>query len=248
MAKPGFSIRLLVLAALATGLAATAQAGPKTISFSDHSWIVRESGKGGPGPNHWRSQNVWLDANGYLHLKITHRNGVWYCAELQTTDNMGFGTYQFWLDTPVNALDPQVVLGLFDYTVPGVGPDGTNEIDIEFSRWGNPKWPNGNYTVYPAKTGKPDTTHAFELTDASAESTHRFIRSSASVGFQSLAGHQNNGAGLYESWTFAPKNPQALVPQAPLPVHINLWLAKGKPPIDGQEVEVVIRSFTFTPQ
>lgn len=248
MGRPGFAFRLLVGAVLAASLASAAQAKPRTIVFADHSWTVRESGKGGPGPNHWRAQNVWLDDNGYLHLKITQKNGVWYCAELQTTDAMGFGTYQFWLDTPVNAFDPQVVLGLFDYTTPEVGPDGTNEIDIEFSRWGNPKWPNGAYTVFPAKTGKPDTSQTFELTDASAESTHRFSWTSSSVAFESLAGHQNGDTGRYEAWTFAPKNSKVLVPQTPIPVHLNLWLAKGRPPIDGQEVEVVIRSFTFTPQ
>jgi hypothetical protein len=36
------------------------------------------------------------------------------------------------------------------------------------------------------------------------------------------------------------------IPQNPLPVHMNLWLVDGKPPGDGREVEVAIRSFTYT--
>jgi hypothetical protein len=28
---------------------------------------------------------------------------------------------------------------------------------------------------------------------------------------------------------------------------MNLWLFKGRPPTDGQPVEIVIRSFQFTP-
>ena len=33
-----------------------------------------------------------------------------------------------------------------------------------------------------------------------------------------------------------------------MPVHINLWLFKGLPPKDRQEVEVIIRDFKFTPE
>ena len=33
-----------------------------------------------------------------------------------------------------------------------------------------------------------------------------------------------------------------------MPVHINLWLFKGLPPKDGQEVEVIIRDFQFAPE
>lgn len=237
--------RLLILAPLVAGLAPAAQA--RTVEFSGRTWTVRENGKGGPGPNHWSVKNVRVDKNGALHLRLTHVGDTWYCAELETTERLGFGTYQFWLDTPVNAYDPNVVLGLFNYTVPEVGPDGTNEIDIEFARWGKAKWPNGNYTVFPAAEGEQDTTHGFEIADASTESTHRFTWSPTSVKFQSLAGHQNGGAGKYHAWTFAPDNPGALIPQNPLPVHINLWLSRGNAPIDGKEVEVVIRAFTFTP-
>jgi hypothetical protein len=247
MAKLWLILRLLLLAAFGLGLATSVQAKPRTIAFSGYSWTVRADGKGGPGPNHWKSANVWLDENGSLHLKLTHQGGRWYCAELETTEPLGFGTYQFWLDTRIDDFDPNIVLGLFNYTTPDIGPDGTNEIDIEFARWGNPKWPNGNYTVFPAKVGKPDTTHGFEITDTSSQSTHRFTWSSKAVKFQSLSGHQNGSAGKYAAWTFAPDNPKALVPQHPIPVHINLWLAKGNAPIDGQEVEVVVRAFSFTP-
>jgi hypothetical protein len=32
-----------------------------------------------------------------------------------------------------------------------------------------------------------------------------------------------------------------------MPVHINLWLFKGLAPKNGQEVEVIIHGFKFTP-
>jgi hypothetical protein len=233
--------RLLLFGVAAAAVALPAQA--RTIAFGGLSWEVRANGAGGPGPNRWKAANAWLDDNGALHLKISHANGRWYCAELQTTEALGFGTYQFWLDTRVDDFDPNVVLGLFDYGL----ADGTDEIDIEFARWGNRKWPNGNYTVYPARAGRPYAHTSFEVANRSAQSTQRFVRSASAVGFQSLRGHRNGDRGLYHSWTFAPANPQARVPQAPLPVHLNLWLAKGHAPLDGREVEVVIRDFRFTP-
>src|SRR5437868_5795598 len=52
-------------------------ATPKTIQFANYTWQVR-SGSGGPGPNHWADTNVWVDSDGFLHLKITNVGGTWY--------------------------------------------------------------------------------------------------------------------------------------------------------------------------
>jgi hypothetical protein len=38
-----------------------------------------------------------------------------------------------------------------------------------------------------------------------------------------------------------------LIPQKPVPLHLNLWLFQGKPPTDGKEVEVILKSATYTP-
>lgn len=124
----------------------------KTINFSSHVWEVR-SGDGGPGPNHWSSNNVWVDQDGHLHLKITQQNGIWYCAELFTTTSMGFGEYEFYVINRIDLFDPNLVFGLFNYPTPSIGPDKTNEIDIEIARWGNSEYPNGNFTVFPAVPG-----------------------------------------------------------------------------------------------
>ena len=39
-----------------------------------------------------------------------------------------------------------------------------------------------------------------------------------------------------------------IIGDKPMPVEINLWLFKGQPPKDGQQIEVIIRSFNFTPE
>lgn len=221
-----------------------------TISFGGYEWEIRQPGKGGPGPNVWNPQNVWVDKAG-LHLKISRvRNGSnteWQCAELFTKQALGMGTYQFQVTGPIDRLDRNVVLGLFDYPSPDVGPDGTNEIDIEFARWGRTDAPIGNYTIYPA-SGKrgPNDNHTFSFTLKGDDTTQRFVRTSASVSLQSLQGHRDDDAGEIARWTYAPPD-KRLIPQQPLPVHINLWLFQGKAPTDNKEITITIKKFTFTP-
>ena len=55
------------------------------ISFSGYDWWVKTSfGLVGPGPNYFSdsTNNVWLDAQGRLHLRITNRSNQWQCAEV----------------------------------------------------------------------------------------------------------------------------------------------------------------------
>ncbi|MEP6686047.1 MAG: hypothetical protein ABJB22_04650, partial [Verrucomicrobiota bacterium] len=154
----------VITVALAALLTVVATAAARTIEFSGYQWEVRPSeDSGGPGPNHWDENNVSLDSHGYLHLKLTERNGEWYCSETYTQQALGFGLYQFSVVGRVDALDPNVVLGLFNYPTPDIGPDGTNEIDIEFAHWGDPRSPIDNYTVFPAEEGINPTSRSFSF-------------------------------------------------------------------------------------
>ena len=49
-------------------------------------------------------------------------------------------------------------------------------------------------------------------------------------------------------WQYQPPDPASFIGDKPMPVEINLWLFKGQPPKDGQQIEVIIRSFNFTPE
>lgn len=217
---------------------------PKTIQFSGYTWTVR-AGSGGPGPNTWVDANAWVDVAGYLHLKLTNEGNGWSCAEVTTTTRLGFGTYQFELNGPIDQLDQNVVLGLFNYPPADVGPDGTNEIDIEFARWGDAANPNGNYTVWPAQVGPP-TSQTFEFNLNNDETTQRFHWTPRSIAFQSLHGHTNGNTNEFASWVYQPPTVE-VIPQNPMPVHLNLWLFQGNAPTNGQEVEIIISRFTFTP-
>ena len=225
-----------------------AMAADKTVQFSGYTWIVRpaETG-GGPGPNNWDPNNVWVDTAGNLHLALTQKNGQWTCAELYTQKSLGFGRYQFWLNSRVDKLDPNVVLGLFPYPDASLGPDGTNEIDIEFARWGNPAWPNLNYTVWPGRTGFQPTSQTSNFVLNGDYSTHRFTWTSKNVTFQSLYGHYNDNTNQFQQWIYQPSNPLNHISQGAMPLHINLWAFEGHPPTDNKPVEVIISSFTYQP-
>lgn len=82
------------------------------------------------------TQNVHVDASGHLHLAIARIGRRATAAELFSNDDMGFGTYRWQIEGPLDRLDPHAVLGLFPYGPEhGIGVDGENEIDVEFSRW-----------------------------------------------------------------------------------------------------------------
>lgn len=217
------------------------------ILFSGYEWEVRDSGLSGPGPNRWDRNNVWLDENGDLHLKITHTANGWHCAEVMMTERLGFGTYQFEIIGPIDRLDPNIVLGLFNYPTADVGPDATNEIDIEFAKWGDPEAPIGNFTVWPVLPGLTQVSESFPVQLNGTYTTHRFTWQSTQIHFESLHGHRADSNNLIAEWLYQPQNASNSISQQPMPVHINLWLFQGQPPTAGKEVEIMIRSFTFTP-
>ena len=215
------------------------------MSFAGLEWQVRD-GTGGPGPNTFSAQNVSVDQQGRLHLRIVKTQGnQWTCAEVFLAARYGFGRYEFRLLGRPDQLDDNVVLGLFNYTVPEVGPDGTNEIDIEFATWGGAQAEHGNDTVWPAIAGPGPVTNAFDASLESDQSLHRFDWGSGSVVFDSYNGWSADVASRIHQFAYAPASPLPLVPQQPIPVHMNLWLFQGKAPTDGQDVEIVVTDFRF---
>jgi hypothetical protein len=237
---------MLIAAAFITASLSSAMA--KTIYFAGRDWTVKSGDNIGPGPNHWDEGNVWIDQNGYLHLALTRRDGRWYCAQVSMTDRLGFGRYQFWVTGRIDRLDPNVVFGLFNYPTSDVGPDGTHEIDIEFARWGKPRAPSGNYTVWPARKGLQSAHHPFPAELSGDNTTQRFVWSPASVTFQSLLGHSNDNTGQLAIWRYQPSDHASFIGDEPMPVEMNLWLFKGQPPINGKQIELVVRAFSFTPE
>jgi beta-glucanase (GH16 family) len=215
-----------------------------SITWSGYQWNLKSGTGMGPGPNNWSVDNVVLDSNGDLELKITNSAGSWNCAEITSAQNFSFGTFQFGVEARVDQLDRNVVLGLFQYT----GPDGVNEQDVEFSQFGVSSAPHGNFTVYPATTGFNPTTRSFSFDLGNSDLTQsQYDWQSAGVAFKLFDGFHDHSPNLLYQWEFRPSSPQQLVPQSPMPVHVNLWLVHGTPPSDSQPVTVKLKSFAYTP-
>ncbi len=104
------------------------------VNFSGMAWRKKDTGTviWDPGHNYFSGNNVSVDTNGNLHLKITYDNGQWRCAEINTTNVLGYGTYRFYVSTNTSLLPENAVLGLFTY---GANGDYAHrEIDVEYSR------------------------------------------------------------------------------------------------------------------
>lgn len=207
-----------------------------TIEFSGVTWNVR-SGQGGPGPNNWSNsvKSIWVDDSGNLHLRIREIGGKWYATEIYFQQSLGYSEYTFYVSSNVDDYDPNVVVGLFTYA------SDTEEIDIEFSKWGDPENYAGWYVVQPST---PSSRNDFDVSAAGNLSMHRFNWSNTGILFQSYSGHQVSQNSLIHEWNYTGKN-------NPNPgnekVHINFWLMDGNPPSNNQEVEVIIKAVAIIP-
>jgi hypothetical protein len=192
----------------------------------------------GPGPNHFSDDpsDVSVDAQGYLHMHISNRGGVWRSTEVICTDTLQYGTYSLTIESPITALDKNVVFGFFTWDTEA--PQyAYRELDVEISMWGNDGAQNAQYAVQPwAVEGN---RHRFDLGGTGAGSTHRIDWRPGRVQFSSI---DAQGTPL-QSWTYA--NTAYVPPAGAGNAHINLWLYKGQAPSDGREVEVVLKSFSF---
>ncbi len=217
-----------------------------SITWKGYTWTIKSDIAVGPGPNDWNSNNVFVDTNGYLHLKITHNvdSKKWDCAELYTTNSLGFGTYQWQIESSIDKFDHWVVLGLFPYGPPALGPDGSNEIDIEYSRWGNASGTNGWWTIYP-DSGKTIGQKSYDFSLEGTHTTSRFKWNDKAIKYWLLGGFQpvERTVNVINSWNYAPTNFSKQIPQKAMPLHMNLWLFRGHAPANGQPVEVIIHDF-----
>ena len=220
----------------------------KEINFSGYNWKVKasESSKVGPGVNYFSDseENVWVDNDG-LHLKITNRDGKWYCAEVFTERTLGYGKYIFYVVARIDTLNENVVLGLFTYDY-DYSPY-YREIDIEFARWGDPSGQNSQYVIQPWDVS--GNRYQFNTSLNGTWTTHLFDWNPDSIFFQSLHDHIDmpttiNPNYVINSWTYSGN----YIPESGNEkVRINLWLFNGVAPSDGKEIEVVIKEFHFLP-
>jgi len=222
------------------------------LNWMGHDWTLTNGGMAGVARG--RPANVYVDASGYLHLTIAKKRRTVTAGELFSNDSMGFGTYQWVVQGALDNLDPHTVLGLFPYGPEGgVGRDGENEIDIEFSKWGNTLCGgacNADFTVYPSTgnfhAGSTEDDFNVNLSGGNVV-TARMTWSATSITETVMSGSQTVGTtqDVLHTWAFAPSDNLVRIPQQPVPVGMNLWCYQKKA---ASSQAVVIQSFQYLAQ
>jgi len=243
-------VGLLAIPVVAASLGQRAFAPGERLHWMDRDWTITNGGmagvvKGNPA-------NVSVDAQGYLHLRIVNRDGAYTASEIFSTEKLSFGTYQWQIEGAVDKMDKVSVLGLFNYGAQaGIGTDGENEIDIEFSRWNDTcHGCNADFTFYPATGNKalgPMEDNFTYDAQGSTLTTARFEWSSRRIVGTIMGGLQPMGAtaNVLQTLTFAPPDYTARIPQVPLPLAMNFWCFRATPQSDQ---EAIIRNFEFVPE
>lgn len=245
-----------VVAALAAGtvVAGPADAGAVSsyntpVVWAGQTWLAKNSPvvQQGPAPNYWLAspENLYTDTSGRLHLIAKEIQGRYYCAEVETqASDFGYGTYRFVIDTPLEKLDPMAVVGMFTYNDNIPYSEGSQEIDVELSRWGQPSLTanNSQYVVQPWRQANhilrfPAPTQADAL-------TYEFTWKPTGVVFKLRNGAAPNSPVL-KKWKTAP--PGVGAPQSGTRVHLNMWLYRGEAPYNKFSQEVIFQDFTYTP-
>lgn len=231
----------------------------RTLSFAGRTWAVKDApAPVGPGSNVFSDQpsDVWVDQAG-LHLTIHYRDGRWWSSEVVLLDSLGYGTYTFQTDSGTANLDVNATLGLFTWD--GYGDDeasgnGHNrEIDIEDSRWGVPSDPNSQYVVQPWYVSGNRRRFNLPTTPSAPTVTRSFTWKPSSIRFLTLSGVQSPrnypDSSVIDDWTYIHQTagPNYVPRRGRERIHLNLWLNAQPAPSNGQSVEVVISSFSFTP-
>jgi hypothetical protein len=220
--------------------------GVRFVNFSGYDWWVKSpAGLAGPGPNYFSdaTNNVSVDTNGWLHLRITHRTNAWQCAEIVSARTFGQGNYRFEVNSPIDSLNQNVTLGLFTWSDDPMFTD--REIDVEGGRWGNPAdTDNAQFVVQPF--GTVNHLLRYRVPPGLTDTTHLFIWETNRIRWQAQSNsYSAGGTNAFVAYRFD------TVTEIPLSgdenVRLNLWLVNGAQPSDFNEVEVIIKSFNFVP-
>ncbi|WP_308990402.1 glycoside hydrolase family 16 protein [Mariniflexile litorale] len=208
----------------------------RIINFSGYEWIVRTSDEGqeGPGPNYFSDseENVWVDNEGRLHLKIVRKgDGNWYCSGITLRQSQGYKKYVFYVASRVDQLDENVVGGLFTYK------NDNEEIDIEFSKWSQSENQDSQFAIQPSDNVGNKTRYDLNL--KSDLSTHFFDWKASSIEFGSYHGHTlaPNAEDVISTWTYTGND---IPPLNNEKLKLNLWLFRGNAPTNNQPAEMII--------
>jgi hypothetical protein len=146
--------------------------------------------------------------------------------------SFGYGTYTF-LVRETAGIEPNAVLGLFLWD-PSAFEIHNREVDIEISRWGDPRNANAQFVVQSYERAGPLVR--FELPRGRAELSFTWAP-------DKLSCRAYAGGKLIRQHAFTEGIPEPGREN----VRINAWLFRGSPPSGRKPIDIVIERFEFTP-
>jgi len=238
--------RTLAGIALYIALASPGQA--QSLDWEGYQWTVNPSYGIGQGIVHGDPSNVYVDASGYLHLKLSNVGGKWSGAEISTDKDFSFGHFYWVFSGPLTAMEPQDVLAGFTYGPQHKnGIDGQNEIDVEFSKWNNSTNANNcDFDIYPppgAKKGE-NVEHDWNYTGSDVATvridwTSSQVTESVWNGVVPVNAPTTTAAA---TWTY--DGSTHTIPQTACPFMFNFWVFKALPTTP---VDALVRKFQYIP-
>jgi chitodextrinase len=228
-----------------------------TCDYGGYTWNTETTGVGG-GDQDSSPQNLSVDSNGYLHEKVAEVGGKWYAAEMYTTNNFSYGTYNFVVqgDPTLWTWNSDMVFSPFLY-----GPwdlnvnEGDDEIDFaEFAQWDDPTLQNIDFALYPWTGGTGDDTTSFtgRYTVAGNPNivTVRAVWTPFYVDFWLYDGAVPMGTVLttsLEHGLYIPtgSTPIQSIPQVAMPLDFALYYGSTKSPSVAQQV--ILQGFEYQP-
>jgi hypothetical protein len=224
--------------------------GGRMVPFAGRDWRVKGPGYYGPGGNLFCNTEdcAWVDDEGRLHLTLQQLGGPWFSTEVVCDQALGYGDYVLTTEGALDQVDPQAVLGIFLWEY---GPcyddsytywNAFNEIDIEYSRWGNPANEIAQFVAqpynYPGNIDRFDTT--FGATEIASHAM-RWLPDRVEYRVWRGGPADESPDTLVRTWTY--QGPHVPRPEQPR-MHLNLWKLSGTP---ADDQEVVFTNFTFVP-
>ena len=227
----------IIVVARAPGTGRFVAPPPKTIAFSGYDWIVRQTQNDRHGMNDYDARNIWVDADGCLHLLLTERDGRWTSAEVRLARSLGYGTYSFDVrDT--SQLDPSAAFSM--YTLDVLGSDQNfRELTIDVSRWGDPANMDGQFVVQPESV----PANVFRFAVPAGRVTHAFRWEPGRVSFTTARHDGARAASPVARRLFTAGVPTA---GAEVP-YLTLLYDRNAARPPSKTIEVVVERFVFLP-
>ena len=210
---------------------------PKTLTFSGYEWEVGQVLIERHGTNQGDARNVWLDADGHLHMLLAQREGRWTSAQVRLTRPLGYGTYMFDVRDTSN-LDPAAALVMFTWD--DRADQNYRELNVSISKWGDPRNKNAQYVLQYEDVA----ANVFRFSVPAGRLTHSFRWEPGRASFTTVPG----GAVASVGRVVAHHEFTAGVPApATATTTLSLLYAQESPSPPAKNVEAIVEKFVFLP-